>query len=293
MGRAIQARPPEARYPRLKVTEQGEVIFARYSHPAIAERHFEQIIHALLLAARGTPEAPPNPTWVDLMERLVTRSRDHYGDLVHRTPTFLRFFRQVTPFAELSGLNIASRPVSRSGAAPQQLGDLRAIPWSFSWAQVRANLPGWYGLGTALAEAITGGDLPTLQAMYAAWRPFTTAIDNAQRSLGIADMRTFRRYLTLADPDDAPIAERILAEYDRSVVSVLQLTGQSTLLERTSTLARGIRLRNPYLDALHVAQITLLQRYRALSDDAPNRAALLDAIQHTINGIAAGLQSTG
>ncbi|MBA3824628.1 MAG: phosphoenolpyruvate carboxylase, partial [Ktedonobacterales bacterium] len=293
MGRAIQARPADARFPRLKVTEQGEVIFARYSHPAIAERHFEQIINALLLSALGAAEPPPSAAWLALMEQLVTDSRTHYGALVHHTPTFLRFFRQVTPFAELSSLNIASRPVSRSGTAPQRLSDLRAIPWGFSWAQVRANLPGWYGLGTALTDAIARDELPTLQAMYANWRPFTTAIDNAQRSLGIADMRTFQRYRILATPEDSVIADRIFAEYDRSVASVLRVTGQATLLEHTSTLARGIRLRNPYLDALHVAQITLMQRFRSLPDDAPDRAALLDTIHHTINGIAAGLQATG
>jgi phosphoenolpyruvate carboxylase len=295
MERAIQARPVAARYPRLKVTEQGEVIFARYGHPAIAERHFEQIVHGLLLSARGKAEALPPDEWISQIARLVTRSRDAYMDLTQTDATFLGFFRDVTPFAELSSLNIASRPVSRSGAAPQRLDDLRAIPWGFSWTQVRANLPGWYGLGAALEREIADGNLAQLQAMYQGWRFFATAIDNAQRSLGIADMPTFRRYLALATAQDLPYAERIFAEYDRSVAAVLQVTRQQALLEQSSTLARAIRLRNPYLDALHVAQIALLQRLRALPESAQpaERAALLDIIHHSINGIAAGLQTTG
>ena len=160
---------------------------------------------------------------------------------------------------------------------------------------MRANLPGWYGLGTALEREIRQDRLAELQTMYQGWRFFATAIDNAQRSLGTADMRTFRRYLALAEPGDMAHADRIFAEYDRSVAAVLQVTNQQALLEHTSTLARAIRLRNPYLDALHVAQIELLQRLRALPVTATSqeRAALLDIIHHSINGIAVGLQTTG
>jgi phosphoenolpyruvate carboxylase len=284
-----------ARFPRLKETEQGEVIFARYGHPAIAERHFNQIAYGLLLAALGNAEAPPPAEWVAAMERMVAVSRAAYTQLTQADRSFLDFFRRVTPFTELSSLNIASRPVSRSGSAPERLDDLRAIPWSFSWAQVRANLPGWYGLGTALAREIRQNHLVELQTMYQGWRFFATAIDNAQRSLGTADMHTFRRYLALTGPGDMAYADLILAEYDLSVAAVLQVTSQQELLEHTSTLARAIRLRNPYLDALHVAQIELLQRLRALPETASpkERAALLDIIHHSINGIAVGLQSTG
>ena len=295
MERAIQARPPAARYPRLKVTEQGEVIFARYGHPAIAERHFNQVVYGLLLSALGDAEPAPPDEWVATVDRMVATSRATYIQLTQTDPQFLNFFRRVTPFSELSSLNIASRPVSRSGGVPERLDDLRAIPWSFSWAQVRANLPGWYGLGTAVEREIAGGRLEQLQEMYQGWRFFATAVDNAQRSLGIADMRTFRRYLVLAEAGELEYADRIFAEYDRSVATVLQVTKQQELLERTSTLARAIRLRNPYLDALHVAQIALLQRLRALPVTAApeERAALLDLIHHSINGIAVGLQTTG
>jgi phosphoenolpyruvate carboxylase len=296
MGRAILARPPEASPPNLKVTEQGEVIFARYSHPAIAERHFEQIIYSLLLSSLGATEDAPQAEWIATMERLAASSRAHYTALVKHSPDFLTFFRQATPFPELSSLHLASRPVSRAGNSPEALtfGDLRAIPWVFSWTQIRANLPGWFGLGTALKAEIDAGRLTRLQAMYQGWRFFAILLDNAQLSLGTADMPTVRRYMTLAN-NGANVFRQIEAEYERSVAAVLQITQQQELLEQSSRLARSIKLRNPYVDALHVAQIALLRRYRALPDDAPleTRAALLDAIHHSINGIAAGLQTTG
>lgn len=301
MARAILARAPDARYPTLKVTEQGEVIFARYSHPVIAERHLEQILHALLRSALETGEGEPQAEWVATMERLARRSSEVYQANIKNNPDFLRFFRSATPFPELASLNLASRPVSRAAttssadAPPPTLDELRAIPWSFSWTQIRANVPGWFGLGSALSEEIAAGGLERLRAMYAGWRFFSTAMDNAQRSLGIADMPTFHRYASLAELGDGAAAQLAIVdgEYQRAVEAVLAVTGQQALLERSSVLARSIRLRNPYVDALHLAQIALLRRYRATPDTDPARAQLLDAIHHSINGIAAGLQETG
>jgi phosphoenolpyruvate carboxylase len=295
-GRAILARPPGATAPNLKVTEQGEVISARYGHPAIAERHFEQVIHALLLSACGPPDPAAPDEWVETMERLAAASRAYYTQAVKENPALLAFFRQATPFPELGTLNLGSRPVSRAGqqGADLTLDDLRAIPWVFSWTQIRANLPGWFGLGTALMDEVAAGGLARLQAMYRDWRFFAMALDNAQRSLGTADMSTTRRYAALAANGAAPFAG-IEAEFEKSVAAILQITGQAALLEHSPILSRSIKLRNPYVDAMHLAQIALLRRYRALPADAPaaTRASLLDAIHHSINGIAAGLQTTG
>ncbi|HEU5326840.1 MAG TPA: phosphoenolpyruvate carboxylase [Thermomicrobiales bacterium] len=295
MGNAVLARQPEARHPTLKVTEQGETIAARYGHPAIAARHLGQMTHALLVSSLAPLDPPPPDDWVATMERLAARSRAVYDALVKDAPALLRFFQQATPFFELGTLNLASRPVSRVGRTGAQiaLDDLRAIPWVFSWTQTRINLPGWYGLGSALEEELASGRLDQLRTMYHDWPAFAMALDNAQRSLGATDLPTARRYATLAS-DPEPLAA-IAAEYDRGVAAILQVTGQRELLEPAPTLQRSIKLRNPYVDALHVAQIALLERYRALPPDAPDaeRAALLDAIHHSINGIAAGLQTTG
>lgn len=295
-GRAILARPAGARQPTLKVTEQGEVIFARYGQAGIAERHFEQVIHALLLSSLGDDRAgEPEPEWVAAMERMAAASQEKYEALVKHSPALLDFFRKATPFPELGTFNLASRPVSRSSDKEQiSLEDLRAIPWVFSWTQARINLPGWFGLGTALSSEVRGGGLERLRAMYRGWRFFAMALDNAQLSLGTADMPTARRYATLADGSDA-LFNQIAGEYNRSVAAILQVTRQRVLLERSPVLASSIKLRNPYVDALHVAQIALLRRYRTLPACASpeERAELLDAIHHSINGIAAGLQTTG
>jgi len=297
MGRAILARPAAAAGPIFKITEQGEVIFARYGSLPIAERHLEQVVHALLLSTLRPGPADAPREWVEVMERLASRAREAYEALVKNTPDFMPFFHQATPFPELATLNLASRPVSRAGRDHVPgLDDLRAIPWVFSWTQARANLPGWFGLGAALWHAIEGGELGKLQAMYAGWPVFASALDNAQLSLGTADPSTLRRYAErLAEPRLMGIFECIMAEYERTVSAVMQVTRQGEVLERSPVLSRSIKLRNPYVDALHVAQLALLRRFRALGADAAEdeRHLLLDAIHHSINGIAAGLQTTG
>jgi phosphoenolpyruvate carboxylase len=157
-------------------------------------------------------------------------------------------------------------------------------------------LPGWFGLGSALTAELEAGGLERLRAMYAGWPVFASAIDHAQLSLGTADPPTMRRYAArLAEPRLLDVFVRIMGEYERTVAAVLQVTRQRELLERSPVLARSIKLRNPYVDALHVAQLALLRRFRSLAGDAEDdeRDQLLDAIHHSINGIAAGLQTTG
>ena len=296
MYRAILARPAVAASATFKITEQGEVIFARYGSLPIAERHLEQVLHALLLSSARTSGSDPKPEWVEVMERLAETACQAYVRLVKEDPDFMAFFHAATPFPELATLNLASRPVSRAGKDQlPNLDDLRAIPWVFSWTQSRINLPGWFGLGSALALEIERSGLNCLQAMYDGWPFFASALDNAQLSLGTADVPTARRYAELAADGSRRVFDAILQEYERSVSCLLEVTRQPALLVRSPVLARAIKLRNPYVDALHVAQITLLRRFRSLPDDAPDedREALLDAIHHSINGIAAGLQTTG
>ncbi|MDQ6693880.1 MAG: phosphoenolpyruvate carboxylase, partial [Chloroflexota bacterium] len=344
-GRAILGRPPAAALPNLKVTEQGEVIFARYGNLSIARRHFEQVIHALLVSSvgRGDPSGtgrvpledgggtflkgilpaspvpkagfpprapvplgrdpngharygPPQVEWESAMTRMAQKSQTHYRQHIKDSPAALRFFREATPFPELGTLNLASRPMSRTRSATDevQLDDLRAIPWVFSWTQARINLPGWFGIGSALTGEIAAGNLDLLRTMYKEWTFFAMVLDNSQYSLGTADMPTARRYGALAANGEAMLRQ-IEEEYRRSVEAVQSITGQAELLEKSPILARSIKLRNPYVDALHIAQIELIQRLRALPPDAHGleRTALLDAVHHSINGVAAGLQTTG
>jgi phosphoenolpyruvate carboxylase len=291
MYRAIVARPAAAASPSFKITEQGEVIFARYGSLPIAERHLEQVVHALLLSSLQSATLATPADWIEVMEALAERSRAAYTRLTRECAEFMSFFHAATPFPELATLNLASRPVSRGGVDLPGLEDLRAIPWVFSWTQSRVNLPGWYGFGTALAAEIADGGLGRLQAMYVEWPFFASAVDNAQTSLGTADLAAARLYADslVDDVGVRAVFETILEEYERTVEALLLVTRQHELLERSPVLARSIKLRNPYVDALHVAQLALLRRYRSGERDE----VLLDAIHHSINGIAAGLQTTG
>jgi phosphoenolpyruvate carboxylase len=293
-GRAIQARPPSAVTAELKLTEQGEVVFARYANPGIARRHLEQIAYATIqsiLGARGAGQVGD----ARLAGRLAEAARAGYRALVDAAG-FFDYFRAATPFPEIAELKIASRPVSRRRAeGAMGLGDLRAIPWVFSWTQSRVNLPGWFGLGAALASASTD-DLARLGDLYRQWPFLRSALDNAQISLGIADPRTARLYASLV-PDERlreRFAGRIDAERAAAEAGLLAATGHERLLAASPVLAQSIRLRNPYVDPLHLAQVSLLRRWRA---DPPGveaaRAQMLDVLLHTVNGIAAGLQTTG
>src|SRR5207237_12507 len=187
-----------------KITEQGEVIFARYGSLPIAERHLEQVLSSLLLSSVRGGGLAPRDEWVEGMERLASDSCAAYEALVKHNPSFMAFFHAATPFPELATLNLASRPVSRAGRSSPGLDDLRAIPWVFSWTQARVNLPGWFGLGSALAAEISRHGVARLQDMYSGWPFFASAIDNAQLSLGTADVPTAARYAALAPPEVRP-----------------------------------------------------------------------------------------
>ncbi|MCS7234643.1 MAG: phosphoenolpyruvate carboxylase [Armatimonadota bacterium] len=291
--RAILAQPSEALDGRLKLTEQGEVLAARYSNPRIARRHLEQLVGALLRVSlsRG-PEhhADAYPRWEAVMEELADRSHRAYRALVD-DPDFPMYFAQATPIAEISRMNTASRPASRT--ARGRVEDLRAIPWVFSWTQTRTNLPGWYGLGSALDGFVreTPGALSELRAMYAGWPFFRSLVDNAQISLGTADLEVARLYAELVEDESVRerIYGRIRQEYEVTVRRVLEVTGQRELLETSPILQRSVRLRNPYVDPMSYLQVRLLRQRRLQPDDP----VVAELVFRTVNGIAAGLQTTG
>lgn len=290
--RAIEAQPKAARNARLKLTEQGEVISARYSNPLIGRRHLEQLTFAMLRAAVHDPSEEDLPEWTEAMESISEAGYRAYRGLVS-TPGFMTYFFDATPILQVSRLNIGSRPASRGRI--EDLSGIRSIPWVFSWTQSRFNLPGWFGLGSALdtyaSEKPRGIEI--LRHMYGGWKFFRSVIDNAQISLAVADMRVARRYAN--EVSDGVLAndifERIDHEYRKSVERILEMTGQRTLIEG-ELLARSIRLRNPYLDALHCVHLELLRRARRTTSVA-ERETLEAGLSQTINGIAAGLQTTG
>jgi phosphoenolpyruvate carboxylase len=296
-NRAILAQPPGSVGGRIRITEQGEVIDERYGHPEVARRHLEQVVHAVLMASvpQHVSQAAPQASWREAMAEIAAAGYQAYRGLVYETPALLDYWNQATPIREISQLRIGSRPSRR--ATSEAFTSLRAIPWGFSWMQCRHVLPGWYGLGTAL-ESFGGrsGGLAILRAMYGDWSFFRTTLDNAQVSLGKADMGIARLYAGLVEEEEVrePIFAAILAEYRLTRRWILQITEQREILDNEPVLQRSVRLRNPYVDPLNFIQVALLRRLRALPDpEGVEAQPLLQAIFLTINGIAAGLKNTG
>ena len=296
-NRALLAQPPHSVDGRFKITEQGEVILARYGDPHIATRHIEQVAAATLLAGAPSVEkrnAEATERFAGLAAALDVASRERFHGLV-RSEGFPQWFAQVTPLEEIGMLAIGSRPAKR-GLSVNSLDDLRAIPWVFSWSQARINLAGWYGLGTALrdfAESREDG-LEQLQAAYAEWPLLNTMLENVEMSLAKADERIAELYLALGDRDD--LAQQVLDELRLTREWVLKVTGSSWPLERRRVLGRAVQLRSPYVDALSLLQVRALRALRT-SNGSEESAALRERWQHlllrTVHGVSAGLQNTG
>ena len=293
-GRAIRAQPPGTVQGRFRLTEQGETIASRYAEPELAHRHLEQIVSAVLLASADVSARDAPPAWRAAMDAMATRARDAYRGLVESTPGFLDYWHAATPIDEISRLRLGSRPAARRGG-PLTPKAVRAIPWVFSWMQSRFNLPGWYGLGDALASTDVG-DVGALREMYAGWPFYRAVLDNAAMSLLKADMGIAALYSALV-PDRALAARlfgRIEDEYRRTCDAILAVTGHASLMDGEPVIQRSIQLRNPYVDPLNYLQVEMLRRLRGLADpEGAEAAECREVIVLTINGIAAGLRNTG
>ena len=306
-GRAVLAQAPGSVAGRFKVTEQGEVIFARYGQPRIGLRHVEQVTSAVLLATSPSVADRNGAAATDFQRLAVAidaAAKGSFRALVE-ADGFAEWFATVSPLEEIGGLRIGSRPARRGhGGGPLGLEDLRAIPWVFAWAQTRLNLPGWYGLGSGLAAAAwagipagdSDGDIPPegmaeLRRAYREWPLLATLLDNAEMSLAKTDRAIAARYLALGGRPD--LTDRVLDEYDLTRRLVLAVTGHDRLVANRLVLSRAIVLRDPYVDALSYLQLRALSALRADDADAEERTALTRLLLLTVSGIAAGLQNTG
>jgi len=284
---AIRAQPHGTVRGRIRITEQGEIIAAKYGTVESAAANLESITAAALLASLESSglSTESSRRFAAAMKELSNDAFRAYRALVYETPGFATFFRQMTPLAEISELKIGSRPASRSNS--QRIEDLRAIPWVFSWAQSRVMLPGWYGVGQALRAADSG----LLREMLGAWPFFRATLDNLEMVLSKSDMAIAARYVTLVD-DQTAAAElfgRIRNTWASTHDSVLAVTGQSRLLEHHPALDASIRLRLPYIEPLNLLQVELLKRHRAGERDPRVR----EGIQLSINAIATALRNSG
>jgi phosphoenolpyruvate carboxylase len=297
-NRAIQAQPAGSVGGRIRVTEQGEVIDERYGHPAVARRHLEQVVHAVLMSsapAHYRIVSEPKPEWREAMDELAQISYTAYRQLIYETPELLEYWEQATPIHEIGLMQIGSRPAKRG--SKMSLDSLRAIPWGFSWMQSRHVLPGWYGVGQALSIYATSLErIQLLQEMYREWTFFRVVLDNAQVSLAKADMSIARLYSQLVE--DEQVRDKIWGEVEGSFAltceMILRITEQKKLLDNDPTLQTSVRRRNPYVDPLNFIQVSLLRHLRRLEDQESEEAKeIRRAIFLTINGVASGLKNTG
>ncbi len=285
---AIRAQPRGTVQGRIRITEQGEVIAAKYGTRESAAANLEAITAATLLASLEPAATSEQEAarFADTMDDLSEQAFKAYRTLVYDTEGFKTFFRQMTPLPEISELKIGSRPASRTKS--DRIEDLRAIPWVFSWAQARVMLPGWYGVGQALSAHPDQG---LLREMALAWPFFRATLDNLEMVLAKSDMTIASRYATLVQ--DRSLADnifaRIRAGWTTTHDCLLSITGQSRLLEKSPALDASIRLRLPYIEPLNLLQVELLKRHRAGETDVRVR----EGIQLSINAVATALRNSG
>ncbi|MBK8016484.1 MAG: phosphoenolpyruvate carboxylase [Betaproteobacteria bacterium] len=291
---AILAQPPGSVAGQIRITEQGEVIASKYSDPETGRRNLETLLAATLEATVLGPRELPaaHASWHEALEIMSEAAFASYRALVYETPGFVRFFRLATPISEIAEMNIGSRPAARKKS--DRIEDLRAIPWVFSWSLSRIMLPGWYGFGAgvrALQDRLGGRGMELLREMNRDWPFFRALLSNMDMVLAKSDLAIGSRYAELVEdePLRTAVFERIRSEWHDTVACLLEITGQSELLESSPALSLSVRNRIPYIDPLNHLQVELLRRWREGETDERSKRALL----LSINGIAAGLRNSG
>jgi phosphoenolpyruvate carboxylase len=273
----------------LRLTEQGEVVNQSYSLRPIAMRTLERTFASVALATAHAAQMPPVPAdQIAAMRSIAAHSREAYSNLVFGSPEFFEYFRAATPLDVIERMHIASRPASREGGAGVQ--SLRPVPWVFAWTQSRHMLPGWFGFGSGLQSALEQHGEEVVARMTAQWPFFGHLLDDVEAMLGRTDLEIAGHYDALAADPLRGFAQTIAKEYALTLRHVLHLRGSARLLDSDPTLQRSIKLRNPYVDPMHLMQVDLLRRWRATQRQDQ---ALFGALRATIIGIAQGLQATG
>ena len=288
---AILAQPEGSADGTIRLTEQGEVIGAKYGNPDLGFKNLEALVSAALeSSALTTADASWEP-YEKIVAEISDLSYDSYRDLVYNTDGFSEFFFEVTPINFIAGLNIGSRPSSRKKT--QTLESLRAIPWVFSWSQARIMLPGWYGVGTAFTKWINNDEnrLETLKKMYNEWPFFKSTISNVDMVLSKSDLGIFSEYVKLASNQEVAqhIFKEIVKEWELTIDVLKKITGNDVLLADNPELASSLSNRLAYFDSMNYLQIELIKRARGgdTSED------LQKAIHISINGLATGLRNSG
>jgi len=284
----VESLPAGAMQGVLRLTEQGEVVNQSYSLRPIAMRTLERTFASVALATAQAAQMPVAPDQIAAMRSIAAHSLKAYRDLVFGSPEFFEYFRAATPLDVIERMHIASRPATRAGGAGVQA--LRSVPWVFAWTQSRHMLPGWFGFGSGLQAALEQHGEEVIARMTAQWPFFGHLLDDVEAMLGRTDLDIAGHYDALAAEPLRTFAQPIATEYALTVRHVLHLRGSARLLDSDPTLQRSIKLRNPYVDPMHLMQVDLLRRWRATQRQDQ---ALFGALRATISGIAQGLQATG
>ncbi len=284
--KAVLALPPGTVDGGLRVTEQGEVIQARFGLLGIALRHLDLTLTSVAEATL-LPAPEPKPEWRALLSRMAEAAKDGYRGAVRGHPDFVPYFRSVTPEPELGTLKIGSRPARRRKGGGVE--SLRAIPWVFAWNQTRLLLPSWLGVGEGLRAGLDSPDRETLLEMAAEWPYFRTFLSLIEMVLAKVEPEIHAHYEKLLVPEALhPLGQELRERYEATRAAVLEVRGQTELLENNHVLRRSISVRNPYVDPLNLLQAEILARSRAAADPT-----LEEALHVTINGVAAGMRNTG
>ena len=284
----ILGAPPGSVKGFLRLTEQGEVINQKYGVRFLALRNLELVTGATLTHALDRAAGDLGTGERGVLEFMARVSRERFRGMVYGDPGFPAYFRSTTPIDVIERLNIGSRPASRRSG--EGIENLRAIPWVFSWAQVRIGFPGVFGFGTALDQAIQEYGLENIRDLLKKHIFFQAMVSDVEMVLGKSVLDIGRRYNGLVEPGEGRYFDAICAEFDLATRRILELKQLDNLLDDQRVLQRNIRLRNPYVDPLHFLQIDLLRRWRegGREDDG-----LLEALKATVKGIALGIQNTG
>lgn len=294
-NRAILSQPPPSLRGGVKITEQGEVIAYRYSNNGIARRHLNQVLNAVLIGMGLQENDVVPPHYFEAMSTLSELGRKAYRNFVYESEGFIEYWQQATPINELGMMQISSRPAKRKKKGG--FAAMRAIPWMFSWMQSRAIVPSWFGIGYAFQTFANENEngMALLQEMYQKWAFFKAIIDNAQLDVAKADMGIAELYASLVEPQDLreEFFGYIKTEHSSARDMIKQVTQQDELLETMSAIKTSIERRNPYVDPLNFLQVALLRQMREMDEEAEDYRPLLDATLATINGIAAGMKTTG
>jgi phosphoenolpyruvate carboxylase len=283
---AVLSQPPGSVDGTIRVTEQGEVIQAKFGMQDIALRNLELYTTAVLEATLQPPSRARQP-WRDTMDQLSKTAVTTYRHMVRDTPGFIDYFRSATPEQEIAGLAIGSRPARRRSGGG--IETLRAIPWVFSWTQTRLLLPAWLGVGEALDAALANGQESELQAMFRDWPFFRAFLDMVEMVLAKGDPDVAAQYdRRLVSPELQPLGEDLRQRFRATLAAVLKVTAHQHPLESFPVVRRSVDVRNPYVDPLNLLQVELLHRVRHGGEENLRKALMV-----VINGIAAGMRNTG